>query len=105
MIGVDIGPRVFKSAERLGPKVTAKAEEKIAAIAAPPSTRGQAVRASLPWLSPEQPERIEIEPGLALIRAQLAQQFHRTAALLDLKVVRQRIPGGITDEAVVSLVP
>ncbi len=34
MIRVDIGPRVFRSAERLGPKVTAKAEEKIAAIAA-----------------------------------------------------------------------
>jgi len=33
MIQVDIGPRVFKSAERLGPKVTAQAEAKIAAVA------------------------------------------------------------------------
>ena len=34
MIRVDIGPRVLKSAERLGAEITAKAEEKIAAIAA-----------------------------------------------------------------------
>ncbi len=33
MIRVDIGPRVVKSAQRLGPVVTAKAEEKIAAVA------------------------------------------------------------------------
>ena len=34
MIRVDVGPRVFKSARRLGPSVTAKAEAKIVAVAA-----------------------------------------------------------------------
>jgi hypothetical protein len=34
MIRVDIGPRVFKAARRLGPEVTVQAEKKISAVAA-----------------------------------------------------------------------